>query len=515
MFENLYTTKMSTDRKKLQNRFSKIRSRNGRISKMIALFVFAFVLATMALVTIIFATNFNNDFKDYSMSESEFYAFVNRPIGSDMADIYYANESKFVFHYGEGLFIIHTKGTLKDPKFSSEFDFAINLKKLNIAYAQQGSKVLDIKISKDGTLAYLSALGPEEEIKDYDTYVVYLDTGFVKKAPIPENAELFEKKADTFTTVQNPVGWYSTGAIVGEDNIYYLTSENGLVKDIQLITVNKTDNKITQRYVFGNVKTASETNIKEFEQSDISDIINAELFIKGVKYPVAADNAHKEIEKMFSSASLVKVGGTACPFEAQIIFTKSNGQKGYVTIATDSCAVFKSKDKYYDYSNGDNTQLLGYFGLDWESLYELTTGDNINNEKTELYKPQAFIWPCNGDVSVSNRFGTRTHPITGEVKAHNGVDIKAPEGTDVMSAIYGTVKDTGYDKEKGYYVIVERDNIQTVYASLTNDIKVKTGESVTAGQVIGKVGMTGTSTGAHLHFEVLINGEYYDPELIE
>jgi len=139
----------------------------------------------------------------------------------------------------------------------------------------------------------------------------------------------------------------------------------------------------------------------------------------------------------------------------------------------------------------------------------------IDSEKLQTDTTPSFVWPCNGELSVSNRFGTRTHPITGEVKEHNGVDIKAPEGTDVMSATDGTVKAADYDNEKGYYVIVEKDNMQTVYASLTEEIKVKKGESVKAGQVIGKVGMTGSSTGAHLHFEVLINGEYHDPELIK
>ncbi len=138
----------------------------------------------------------------------------------------------------------------------------------------------------------------------------------------------------------------------------------------------------------------------------------------------------------------------------------------------------------------------------------------INGETPSAFILQGFTWPCDGEMPISSRYGTRTHPITGDVIKHNGIDIVAPEGTDVNSAMYGTVSEAGYNAEKGYFVIIERDNVQTVYASLTQDIQVKKGDTVLRGQTIGKVGKTGTSTGAHLHFEVLINGEYYDPELI-
>lgn len=136
----------------------------------------------------------------------------------------------------------------------------------------------------------------------------------------------------------------------------------------------------------------------------------------------------------------------------------------------------------------------------------------INGEPSTAFISQGFTWPCDGDIS--NAFGERKNPATNEVIKHNGIDIIAPEGTDVKSAIYGTVIDAGYNAERGYFIIIERDNIQTVYAGLTKELLVAKGDEVVRGQNIGKVGKTGTSTGAHLHFEVLINGEYFNPELI-
>ncbi|MBE7033146.1 MAG: hypothetical protein E7406_02845 [Ruminococcaceae bacterium] len=385
MFENLYTTKMSMDKKKLQNRFSKIRSKTGRVSKMMAFLIFAGILLVIAFASVIIASNIDKN-KDYTMTESEFADFVNRPIGAVMADIYYADDSKVVFHYGEGLFIIDRQDTNLNPMLSSEFDFVINLKKLNIAYGQQGSSVLDIKISKDGRYAYLSSAGADDEVKNFDKYIVMLDNGAVKKGNMPKNAELFTEIADTFTTVENPIGWYSNNCIVNEGKIYYLTSETGTVNGIQIITVNKADGEIIHKYVFNNNYMPVASQVGEFSPADIHNIVDVELVVGGIKYPLATTNAHTEIEEAFSSATKIKMGGTACPFNAELIFTRKDGVKGFVTIATDSCAVFKSGDTYYDYGDGDNSMLLGYFGLDINTVIDLTTINKsfMDNSETAL-----------------------------------------------------------------------------------------------------------------------------------
>ena len=116
--------------------------------------------------------------------------------------------------------------------------------------------------------------------------------------------------------------------------------------------------------------------------------------------------------------------------------------------------------------------------------------------------------PVEGEVSLN--FSKRTHPITNEVKEHNGIDIKAPEGTNVVSSINGTVTEVDFDSEKGNYIVVESGSIKTVYAQLATT-NVKMGQKVGPKQLIGTVGKTGNATGAHLHFEVMVDGEYVDP----
>lgn len=143
-----------------------------------------------------------------------------------------------------------------------------------------------------------------------------------------------------------------------------------------------------------------------------------------------------------------------------------------------------------------------------KTTFDVTVNENedVELKKIELNKDVAN--PVEGEVSLN--FGKREHPITKEIREHNGIDIKAPEGTDVVSSITGTVTDVGFDSGKGNYIVVENGNVKTLYAQLATT-KVKKGDNITAKQSIGTVGKTGTATGAHLHFEVMVDGEYVDP----
>ena len=121
------------------------------------------------------------------------------------------------------------------------------------------------------------------------------------------------------------------------------------------------------------------------------------------------------------------------------------------------------------------------------------------------------VWPCPASKMISADFNSRVHPLTGELVAHNGIDIPAPEGTDVVAATAGNISDTGYDAKFGNYIkITNAAGVTTFYAHLS-EITVAEGDSVAMGQCIGKVGTTGASTGPHLHFEVIIAGENVNP----
>lgn len=124
-----------------------------------------------------------------------------------------------------------------------------------------------------------------------------------------------------------------------------------------------------------------------------------------------------------------------------------------------------------------------------------------------------LVWPsyCTYITSVQ---GPRTHPITGEYKNHGGTDIGASYGSAIYAADSGTVvaSSDGWNGGWGNYVMIDHGNgMQTLYAHMSSRA-VSVGQTVSRGQTIGYVGSTGMSTGAHLHFEMYINGSRIDPQ---
>jgi murein DD-endopeptidase MepM/ murein hydrolase activator NlpD len=124
-------------------------------------------------------------------------------------------------------------------------------------------------------------------------------------------------------------------------------------------------------------------------------------------------------------------------------------------------------------------------------------------------KPVALQLPLAG--RITSEFGTRTDPINGQHRNHHGIDIAAPRGTPIGAAAAGTVVFAGRRGGYGNTVIIEQANgKQTLYAH-ADQLLVKVGDQINAGQEIATVGSTGRSTGPHLHFEVRDNGQPINP----
>lgn len=124
-----------------------------------------------------------------------------------------------------------------------------------------------------------------------------------------------------------------------------------------------------------------------------------------------------------------------------------------------------------------------------------------------------FCWPIAYYTYISSPFGYRTHPINGSWSLHSGVDLASPRGTKIYAAQSGVVKiaHTKDDNSFGIYVQIQHEpGLETKYAHCSK-LLVTEGQYVTRGQVIAEVGMTGSATGNHLHFEVIVNGTPVQP----
>jgi murein DD-endopeptidase MepM/ murein hydrolase activator NlpD len=133
--------------------------------------------------------------------------------------------------------------------------------------------------------------------------------------------------------------------------------------------------------------------------------------------------------------------------------------------------------------------------------------DNGNSAKKFLMRK-----PMNGGVFTSG-FGFRHHPILGYSRMHTGTDWSAPVGTPIMAAGSGTIVKAGWQSGYGQRVEIQHANgYKTTYNHMSSfGNGVREGAKIFQGQTVGYVGTTGLSTGAHLHYEVLVNGSFVDP----
>jgi murein DD-endopeptidase MepM/ murein hydrolase activator NlpD len=115
---------------------------------------------------------------------------------------------------------------------------------------------------------------------------------------------------------------------------------------------------------------------------------------------------------------------------------------------------------------------------------------------------------------VENKFGFKKHPLLATLRLHSGVDYAGAVGDPVFAAEAGTVSVAGVEGGYGKYVrIAHGKGLQSAYAHLSS-FTVKPGDCAAKGQQIGRLGQTGISSGPHLHFEVLKNNRFIDPETV-
>lgn len=123
------------------------------------------------------------------------------------------------------------------------------------------------------------------------------------------------------------------------------------------------------------------------------------------------------------------------------------------------------------------------------------------------------IWPIkSGGGIITSRYGYRRDPMHGRLKHHDGTDISNSYGSPIQATARGIVKESTYDQFYGNLVVINHGNgLETWYAHMSKR-RVEVGNMVDRNDIIGNLGSTGRSTGAHLHYEVHIHGKPVDAE---
>ena len=209
-------------------------------------------------------------------------------------------------------------------------------------------------------------------------------------------------------------------------------------------------------------------------------------------------------------------------FEKEVISNKNNKNcthKSYrriydmkkIILAASCCSIMIIGGIVYAYNN-NYFKLSNNFLIKDSNYYE-SMPEDINNdmEKDEIKENNRTY--LNGYL-LGELFGSRSYYSTSyntkEVH-HNGIDILAPRGTKILALANGVIKEAKYSQEYGNYIIIKNnEEYETLYAHL-DKINVKEEETILQGKEIGTVGVTGNTTGPHLHLELHYKGEPVNP----
>lgn len=205
-------------------------------------------------------------------------------------------------------------------------------------------------------------------------------------------------------------------------------------------------------------------------------------------------------------------------------------ESGSSTLARAMVRSFRGSVNFRNIQKGDEVTLYyeqkRRMGKLWGDIAIKMAVVEINKNAQEVFAYNDIFYNRNGKeveaflltkpvnyTRISSTFSTaRYHPILKRYRAHLGIDYAAPTGTPVKSASKGTISFVGTKGGYGKVIQVKHDSgYMTLYAHLSRFAKIKKGQKVNQGQVIGYVGSTGMSTGPHLHFGVYLNNKAINP----
>ncbi len=225
-------------------------------------------------------------------------------------------------------------------------------------------------------------------------------------------------------------------------------------------------------------------------------------------------NQQEELEKELAELERVKEGQQEQinGFEElkQSISDRVDELNGYLDELRDNQASKEEQKSLYERMEDEANEAI-------EALIQAYIKQQ--NSSAQYAVGETMRWPLNSKWTyISSPYGYRTHPVTGQKYSfHRGIDIPASAGENIYAALSGVVITSTYNSSYGYYIIIDHGifgntgkHLYSLYAH-SSKLVAKKGQKVNQGDVIAKVGTTGSSTGNHLHFELRLDSSTVNP----
>jgi murein DD-endopeptidase MepM/ murein hydrolase activator NlpD len=251
-------------------------------------------------------------------------------------------------------------------------------------------------------------------------------------------------------------------------------------------------------------------------KSDVSGVYSSQqaLELENASYRTATEELSGQIESLQSAIADLGARAALDPSLARTMeklpaLVKARAMGG---TSVPAAASAKQESAYARtlsaLANPDDT--FGLLRTVLEGLESRLQSVRTNVEKRNaLANATPSIWPAHG--WLSSGMGPRTDPVSGGRDYHNGLDIAGDKGQPVYSTAAGVVTQAGYHGAYGNLIVVDHGfGLETRYGHLSG-FNVQKGAKVKRGEMIGRLGATGRTTGAHLHYEVMANGRLLNP----
>ena len=251
-------------------------------------------------------------------------------------------------------------------------------------------------------------------------------------------------------------------------------------------------------------KKLSSFKVKKYESSSefVDEVKVVKAFIPLTE--CSKENLEKNVENLSVKTTVKETVDVKLSFKTVTNRTSSKNV-GYYAVTTKGVEGLKQKVENVTYVDGVEVKRV--------SVEDVVVSEPVNQVVTVGTAPSnsgtsmLFPIPKSSNYFVSTYYGIDP----GDGRMHYGMDFAVSRGTPIYAALDGTVVEVGYRNDYGYYVLLQHTNgLKTRYAHNSQNL-VKVGQTVARGQTIGLVGSTGRSSGNHLHFEVIVNGNRVNP----
>jgi murein DD-endopeptidase MepM/ murein hydrolase activator NlpD len=374
-------------------------------------------------------------------------------------------------------------------------------------------KINEINNKKDNLLAYIQSL--DQQVSDMQVQIQELESEIIQL-----NVELVQTKkdlvkakkdeAEQYTAMKRRIKYMYEN---GDTDIFDIFLNSDSLSDIlnqmeYARKISEYDDRLLDSYVAAKKKVEDE---EAYEEAQIEEqtAVKAQLEYDEEQTEKLLDDKNSQLEKYMAALDvnedmLEEYGEDALAADADIGKIKKDEADRIAKeeAAAAAAAAAKAAEKSSSGSSDDGT--VGSDSGNLHAAEGLTQTDNTD--------PSTMIWPLPGDSEICTHFGYRIAPIAGASTYHQGIDIGAAAGEQIVAVLAGTVTASEYSVSRGNYVEIDHQNGYVTRYMHCSKLLVSAGEYVKQGEIIGLVGSTGISTAPHLHFSIVINGVNVDPE---